>query len=392
MEPPAPFATRPPEDEAKFKHPSDDPLIEPDHVSPSVEGYFRLPAIWVGKAPDPETVSQLNPGVHHVVVLMKSLGCGIDACVFQDGTFLFDFSSWPLAPQVKIPGYRKPGLGVPYRATPENTAAMVKAEAYAHLRAQTMNVHQLCLSAAEMTVKRRIAALMGFPVTSSDTLKGINFNPPPYHDDVEDFRALARNVMNNKGGACQPTLARRVIELEVVDESLSLLDKILSACDPWLIQFVETFYLASCSASGKRLGEALMLAWATCEQMLSSMWNKRLDEVPPTSDAVPRMTKDRRNKLKGRDYPISVVIEMLELEGRIPHKLYRLLDVSRKARNYWIHELRVPKQQEVLACMHAAQTLLQGLVGIYFPSAIGGRGGVPQWNYWIWASNGRIGR
>ena len=98
-----PQAYRSPEDESLFKKPTDDPAIRPDRVSPAVEGYFRIPAVWIGKEPDPKSVSILNPQIHHAVVLEKNLSCGIKVRVQRDGTFLFDFSSCPIAPQVVIP-------------------------------------------------------------------------------------------------------------------------------------------------------------------------------------------------------------------------------------------------------------------------------------------------
>ena len=330
----------------------------------------------------------LNPSVHHAVVLTKSLSCGIDACVFRDGTFLFDFFSGLSLRRSKYRGTENQVCGCLTCATRDHAQAADKAETYALLRAQIMNVHQLCLGASERIVKSRSAS-MGFPVTSWNTLKGINFDTQPYDDDVENLRALARNTMNNKARACQAVLPRRVIDVEVVDHSLLLLDNILVARDPRLIQFTETFFLASCSNRENRLGEALMLTWATCEQMLSLMWNNRLNEVKSDSNSEPRMSKARREKLKGRDYPISVVIEILELEDRIPNRLYRLLDISRKGRNYWMHELRVPGPQEVLSCLFAAQSLLHGAMGIALPFEAGGRGGVPQWNVWISDSMGR---
>ncbi len=104
-----PFGFRRAEDEPLFIKPCDDPAIEPDRVSPAVEGYFRIPAVWIGAAPDPANARVLRPSVHHAVVLRKDLSCGIRVRVRRDGTFLFDFSSWAHAPTVTIPGYRRPG-------------------------------------------------------------------------------------------------------------------------------------------------------------------------------------------------------------------------------------------------------------------------------------------
>ena len=41
-----------PEDEPLFREPSDDNTISPTTVTPAVEGYFRVPTIWVGEEPE----------------------------------------------------------------------------------------------------------------------------------------------------------------------------------------------------------------------------------------------------------------------------------------------------------------------------------------------------
>ena len=84
---------RNPEDEALFKQPTDDPTIQPDTVTPAVEGYFRIPAVWIGEKPDDASVLELNPQVHHAVVVKQDLHSGLKVSVQRDGTFLFDFSS-----------------------------------------------------------------------------------------------------------------------------------------------------------------------------------------------------------------------------------------------------------------------------------------------------------
>ena len=81
-------------DEPLFRQFTDDPSICPDTITPAVEGYFRIPAVWLGEAPDDASVSNLNPQVHHAVVVEKDLRSGIKVRAQRDGTFLFDFSSW----------------------------------------------------------------------------------------------------------------------------------------------------------------------------------------------------------------------------------------------------------------------------------------------------------
>jgi hypothetical protein len=379
-----PWGYRRPEDEHLFVRPTNDRSIVPDCVSPAVEGYFRIPAVWIGKAPDPDTVRVLNPPVHHAVVHQKKLRCGIEARVRRDGTFLFDFSSWPLAPTIVIPGYKIRDRNKPYRRPRENTRAEQKAEAFAVRRAQVMNVHQACLTTSEMAITHSTAT-MGYAVTAWNTLKAMTFDaPPPYYDDTGDIHSLAQNVLNNKDRVArhQP-LPRRVIGVDVVDHSLGLLDDILIQCDLGFIQIVEAAYIAACRQREKRFGEAVTLAWGACEQMISLLWVKLLEDVTTTTGVV-RMPNSRRQKLVGRDYTASVMLEMLEINERIDHEMYRLLDLVRKARNKWAHEMRMPKENESNFSIHAVQRIIQQVKGVRLWLQSGGRGGVPQWAVWLW--------
>lgn len=380
-----PWGSRLPVDEPLFKRQTNDIAITPDRVSPAVEGYFRIPAVWIGDVPTPHTVQVLNPSVHHAVVLRKMLRCGIEVRVQRDGTFLFDFSSWPLAPTVLIPGYRNPDLQKGCRVPREHSRAEEKAEAYGVFRAQVMNAHQACLTTSEAVVKHR-GAKMGFPVSAWNTYKAISFNEPPsYFDNVEDLHALARNVLNNKDRVPrQHSLSRRVLELDVVEHSLEMLDGILSKNDATLVQLVEAAYMAACRQGEKRFGEAVTLGWGVCEQLISTAWNKLLEETKLSEGEGDRMPKDRREKLTGRDYTASVMVEMLEINGRIGRELYRLLEIARKARNKWAHEMRVPKDRAGQMCIRAAEMLLRQIWGVQLSLQSSGGGGVAQWPVWMW--------
>ena len=126
-------------------------------------------------------------------------------------------------PVVVIPGYEYPN-GI-YRAPAETTRLFQLAENYAVIRAQVMNVHQACINTAEQIVLGthfHVGALC----TAWNTHKAMSFaSSQPYVDDSEDMYALARNVANNKDHIQRRMMHRRVVSLEVVDQSFTLLEK-----------------------------------------------------------------------------------------------------------------------------------------------------------------------
>jgi len=244
-----------------------------------------------------------------------------------------------------------------------------------------MNVHQACLTTSEKTVKRRSAA-MGLPVTSWNTLKALTFDTALfYRDDIEDIRALARNVLNNKDRVqrTQP-FPRRVLEKEVVEHSFKLLDQILSLEDAALIQWIEAAYIAACRYAEKRFGETVVLAWSVCEQLLSLAWDTLQNDIKVGNRMIPK----RKKKLEGRDYTASVIIELLEMNNRLDHNLYKLLEDVRKSRNDWAHRMRVPEENDAIKAVRAVEGLFWNVKKIRLSLSFGGRGGVPQWSIWIW--------
>ncbi len=369
-------AVRRPEDKQALRQKPSDPALVVDSVTAAIEGYFHLPAVWVGKEPPQDSVLNLNEQVHHEVVLTKTLECGIDVRVQRDCTFWFDFAMWPLAPQIEIPGYRIPNTSKPYRLPRSHSEAEKRAEAYAVIRAKVMNVHQACLTSFD-------ASMRGFPVTAWNTEKAISWRAlRHYYDDVEDLHALARNVFNNSYKVHRDSPLRRwVTKLDVVERSLELLDKILLPGDPNLIQIVETIFMAACRNRDKRFGEALTLSWSVCEQIMFRMWEKFLND-PNKQPSGNRILKKRRKKLLG--LTASNLLETLELTGVLDDHVYQKLDTCRLARNKWIHKLILPEKKEAYTCIQAAESLLHQHYGIPLHLQPGGRGGVPSWNMWVW--------
>lgn len=375
---------RVPDHEELYSRPCDDPLIHSDMVSPAVEGYFRIPAIWVGQEPKSDETLRLRDSVHHEIVVRRSLDCGVAVVVQRDGTFLFDFSSWHLAPSVRIPGFTTKEE-INFSIPPDTAKAQEKAAQNAVIRAQAMNVHQACLTTAEREVQNRAAA-MGLPLSASETFKQLTLEEAyKYRDDVEDTRALSRNVINNWYGIDRDhALPRRTMEINVIERSLSLLDTILAKEDGALIQLVEAMYISACRIREKRYGEALTLSWGACEQLVSLMWRTNIQNIRKNDSA--RINSDRMKKLMGRDYTASAMVEYLELMEAIDRDLYKLLDVARKARNAWMHDLEAPDESVAHKSLQAASIMLANVHDIHLQLQTAGRGGVPMWPAWTWGA------
>ena len=356
---------------------SDDSAIVSETITPAIEGFFRVPPIWVGEKPAPESVRTLNPQVHHSVIVETELDSGVIVRVQRDGTFLYDFSSWRLAPQIVIPGYVHPGANVPHRLAVETDKALLAAEEFSVQRARFINVHQACLATSEL-ILRQLNDQMGIPVDAQNTLKGQSFHDAvSYNENVTDVHSLARNTANNRYTVLPNRLIpRRVVDVEVVEHSLESLSQILRKDDTTLLQLIDSLYGAAQSYVERRAGEAVVVAWTVCEQLLSEAWFSLLNDTKSQR----RMTGRRRKKLEGLDYTASVKIETLEIQGRIDYELYGRLEEARRARNGWVHGMKEPSYLDVWNTFGAAQLLLHKLRGVGIQLTLTDpRSGVPDW-------------
>ncbi|MXW59002.1 MAG: hypothetical protein F4X68_10010 [Acidimicrobiia bacterium] len=380
-----PRGYRNPEDEPLFKRATNDPSICPDTVTASVEGYFRVPAIWIGEEPSDTAASRQSVDLQAEVV-SRQLRAGIEVRVLRDGTFLFDFASWDLAPPIVIPGYRVPSPGMPHRVPLATEEASSKSEQYAVLRAQTMNVHQSCLATSEWMLSRS-SHDVGLPLTAANTLKGRDFTDClRYSEGARDISSIYRNIWNQSAsGRMDSAWHRLALDIDVVHHSLDTLDEILAVEDAAsLIPIVEAVYLASCRYTEGRLGEAIILAWGACEQLLAKMWGTFLKSMQSSG----RLTGQRRSRLGTRDYTVSVRAEMLELGSRLDYELYRQVDDARIARNKWAHDMKAPSTAQLHSAMSAAEGLFEEVydIRLRFPLNAGSPG-VPAWNVWVAADS-----
>ncbi len=351
--------------------------FKPPRQTPSVEGYFRVPPIWIDQEPNPETTESFSQQIYHEVVLEKTLDSNITVQSLRDGTFLFDFSSYPFTPPVTIPGYPYPGPGTPFQPPSEASAAEESAEKNTEIRASIINVHQVCLTTSERLLKNRFAQ-MGFPIDAQETQKGRSFSEAAHYGGGHgDIHSLTRNIANkiyvNSPDTPYP---RRVVELDVVKKSLQLLDEILLRDDPSVLYMITSLHSAARSYTGRKYGESVVVAWSVCEQMISSAWNAILDDEQLSE----RMPSPRRKKLNGRDYTASVITEFLEIMNVIDHETYNQLNAVRKSRNDWAHQLKEPTAQHVHVAIDSAQRLLSKFKGVDILLSLTGPGpGVPSW-------------
>jgi len=101
-----------------------------------------------------------------------------------------------------------------------------------------------------------------------------------------------------------------------------------------LSQFTKSIYEFSLA----NYDTSLVLSWFIIERIVQEKWERWINSSNSTyPDGTKRINKDRFETLTGRDYPISVVSNILELSNIIPFNLFKNVDKLRHYRNNIVH-------------------------------------------------------
>jgi len=83
---------------------------------------------------------------------------------------------------------------------------------------------------------------------------------------------------------------------------------------------------------------SILLSWFVIESLLGTMWSQLLrTKNIDYPNGKKRINSDRMNYFNGRDFPISTVSNLLELEGLLDHSSFEKIDQVRGYRNKIVH-------------------------------------------------------
>lgn len=342
--------------------------IDPDRVTSSCAGYFRIPAVWLDRPLD-------SPNQRPEKVDEFAFCNGIILSSFQDGFFVFDFCNSSYAKQVFVPGYTTPPNGPPYRAPEKTQRAEESASRSIVERARLINVHQSLLMQGERNFARRAAA-SGVVISPRDLTRSIvPSGCLDYRVSSENVYSMAKYYLSGQQGSTFPS-NRRTLEIGVVQEANKLIDRLLLLGDDDPIIMLDQLYCAAEHASQGRGGIALAAIWVVVEGLIFRDWQDYIK----TRD-IPRR---RREKLQNMEYTASIVIEFLSAEGRYDQDLYNHIDGARSARNKWMHQLTEPTSKDLHNASQAASRLFFSRYRIKVDySASNYQGGDAQWPIWM---------
>lgn len=131
-------------------------------------------------------------------------------------------------------------------------------------------------------------------------------------------------------------LGRQIVSKAVLDSLANDFDSIydnesLVSMFSELIKSISEFKIANFNTS-------LVIAWFIVESIINAKWRTWIQSKTSINETgKDRINSKRFEKLEGRDYPISVKMNILELNGLLPIELFLKLDEMRSQRNKIVH-------------------------------------------------------
>jgi hypothetical protein len=106
-------------------------------------------------------------------------------------------------------------------------------------------------------------------------------------------------------------------------------------------------------------------AWTIAEKCLHERWETHLRElnsqhtVPGSEEKF--INSERKQKLTGRDFTASLILEALSLFGLLPFDKYKLASRVRQARNDWLHKLHTIDRMDAAEAILLAGSMLRDI-------------------------------
>lgn len=130
---------------------------------------------------------------------------------------------------------------------------------------------------------------------------------------------------------------RQVIEANVFEESTNLFDKIKD--DLKTIKLVSNIAKSISEYKVGNYDTSLILSWFVIESIITEKWSAYIEtkniDYP---GGKKRINSDRRKYFSGRDFPVSLVTNMLEMGDILQFELFEEIDKIRGYRNKIVHE------------------------------------------------------
>lgn len=253
-------------------------------------------------------------------IVDRDLSAGVRIVMERSGFVRYFFRGW-------APGER--------REEPEDEYSFEDDAAAVNAQLALMNAHRLLVHSS--VVRLQAKSLGPGRVGHADLV----------HGRGHDFQAGGPGLFDSPFLVSNRDSARFLsTSTAALDAAAGELERVLNHADgERVVGRLDILNRAMAAFSNHESAHALIDAWTICEQLIQQYWTDYVERAGGTltmSDGlvVERMNARRRQLLEGTAYPVSVVLQVLELAGEISHERFRTLNAIRSGRNGWMHDMR----------------------------------------------------
>lgn len=131
---------------------------------------------------------------------------------------------------------------------------------------------------------------------------------------------------------------RRVIPVSIFEKFADTFNHAFK--NEWLISLLSLLIKSISEFKVANFDTALIISWFIVESIVQEKWSLWIHEKNGAHVDInkKRIDAGRKKQLNGRDFPISVKMNILELNDCLPHELFQKLDTTRKYRNKITHQ------------------------------------------------------
>ena len=201
----------------------------------------------------------------------------------------------------------------------------------------------------------------------------------------EDDKAVSENIatesiasafqMGRYSGSYRPDLRieddlrimmRHVISREAIAQAASLFQQVVASSVA--VKALASFAKSLAEYKVGNYETSIVLAWFITESAISTLWATHLDaQNQDLPDGRRRINRERRDFLTGRDFTISIVLNMLELSGVLEHEVFEKIDAVRGFRNKIVHgHVFGPGADDATLALQTARAMIERLWNVRF--------------------------
>jgi hypothetical protein len=166
-------------------------------------------------------------------------------------------------------------------------------------------------------------------------------------------------------------MMRQVISSNAISHAVSTFQRVVTS--PGAEKPLASFAKSLAEYKVGNYETSVILAWFVTEASISSLWESHIESQNiDLLNGRKRINRARRDFLTGRDFPASIVSNMLELSGVLDNALFEDIDLVRGYRNKIVHARKfAPGPSEAQLAMKTAQAMIERLWGIRFTLNLG---------------------